>query len=91
MVKFSVKLGNLLISEDRALKLADFGLATKIQFNGDKKHTVCGTPNYIAPEIIRASMGFGHSGHSYEADIWSTGIILYIMLMGRAPFETARV
>jgi len=36
-------------------------------------------------------MGFGHSGHSYEADIWSTGIILYIMLMGRAPFETARV
>lgn len=31
------------------LKLADFGLACKIEFNGDRKHTVCGTPNYIAP------------------------------------------
>ncbi len=47
------------------LKLADFGLATKIEFAGDKKHTVCGTPNYIAPEILMSSLGKGHSGHSY--------------------------
>ena len=68
------------------LKLADFGLATKIEFMGDRKHTVCGTPNYIAPEIIKASMGIGHSGHSYEVDIWSTGVIIYVMCVGRAPF-----
>lgn len=44
-----VKLGNLLINSQMQLKLADFGLAAKVQFPGDRKHTVCGTPNYIAP------------------------------------------
>ena len=73
------------------LKLADFGLATKLEFPGDRKHTVCGTPNYIAPEIIMSSMGKGHSGHSYEVDIWSTGVILYLMLVGKPPFETNKL
>ena len=62
---FSVKLGNLLIDDELNIKLADFGLATKIEFIGDRKHTICGTPNYIAPEVIRASLGKGASGHSY--------------------------
>lgn len=87
----SVKLGNLLIDANMNLKLADFGLTTKLEFKGDLKHTVCGTPNYIAPEIIRSSMGLGASGHSYEVDIWSTGVIMYLMLIGKAPFETAAV
>lgn len=73
------------------LKLADFGLATKLEFQGDRKHTVCGTPNYIAPEVILSSMGLGISGHSYEVDVWSSGVILYLMLIGKAPFETNRV
>jgi serine/threonine protein kinase len=73
------------------LKLADFGLATKLEFTGDRKHTVCGTPNYIAPEVILSSMGLGVSGHSYEVDVWSTGVIMYLMMCGRAPFETSRV
>lgn len=47
------------------LKLADFGLATNLEFQGDRKHTVCGTPNYIAPEVILSSLGMGVSGHSY--------------------------
>lgn len=46
------------------IKIGDFGLATKIEFEGEKKKTVCGTPNYIAPEILEAT------GHSYEVDIW---------------------
>ncbi len=87
----SVKLGNLLINDKMELKLADFGLATKLEFPGDRKHTVCGTPNYIAPEIIMSSMGKGHSGHSYEVDIWSTGVILYLMLVGKPPFETNKL
>ena len=84
-------MGNLLINDKMELKLADFGLATKLEFQGDRKHTVCGTPNYIAPEVILSSLGIGISGHSYEVDIWSTGVIMYLMLIGRAPFETARI
>lgn len=61
----SIKLGNLLINDKMELKLADFGLATKLEFQGDRKHTVCGTPNYIAPEVILSSLGMGVSGHSY--------------------------
>lgn len=46
--------------------------------------TLCGTPNYIAPEILDSKKG----GHSYEVDIWSIGCILYTMLVGKPPFET---
>lgn len=51
----------------------------------EKKKTVCGTPNYIAPEILE------NKGHSFEVDIWSIGVILYTMLIGRPPFETSDV
>jgi len=68
------------------LKIGDFGLATKLEFEGDRKRTVCGTPNYIAPEILD-----GKQGHSYEVDIWSLGVILYTLLIGKPPFETSDV
>ncbi|KAH9524170.1 Serine/threonine-protein kinase plk1 [Bulinus truncatus] len=44
--------------------------------------TVCGTPNYIAPEVLQKK------GHSFEADIWAVGCIMYALLVGRPPFET---
>jgi polo-like kinase 1 len=47
-----VKLGNLFLDKDMMIKLGDFGLATKVLFPGEKKRTICGTPNYIAPEIL---------------------------------------
>ena len=65
------------------LKVGDFGLATKLEFEGDRKRTICGTPNYIAPEILD-----GKQGHSYEVDIWSFGVIVYTLLIGKPPFET---
>ena len=65
------------------VKLGDFGLATQLEFDGERKRTLCGTPNYIAPEILE-----GKTGHSFEVDIWSIGIILYILLIGKPPFET---
>lgn len=68
------------------LKLGDFGLATKLEFDGEKKRTICGTPNYIAPEILD-----GKSGHSYEVDIWSLGVIIYTLLIGKPPYETPDV
>jgi len=68
------------------IKIGDFGLATKLDFEGEKKRTVCGTPNYIAPEILE-----GKTGHSYEVDIWSLGVILYTLVIGKPPFETSDV
>jgi polo-like kinase 1 len=81
-----LKLGNLFISGKMELKIGDFGLATKLEFDGERKRTICGTPNYIAPEILEAKQG-----HSYEVDIWSLGVILYTMLIGKPPFETSDV
>jgi polo-like kinase 1 len=68
------------------LKVGDFGLASKVLFEGEKKRTICGTPNYIAPEILDAKIG-----HSYEVDYWSIGVILYTLLVGRPPFESQEV
>lgn len=77
-----LKLGNMLLNENMDLKLADFGLATRVDFEGERKMTVCGTPNYIAPEVLQKK------GHSFEADIWAVGCIMYALLIGRPPFET---
>lgn len=81
-----VKLGNLFLDKDMMIKLGDFGLATKVLFPGEKKRTICGTPNYIAPEILDSNIG-----HSYEVDIWSTGVVVFTMLFGKPPYETPDV
>ena len=81
-----LKLGNLFISDKMEIKVGDFGLATKLEFDGERKRTVCGTPNYIAPEILE-----GKTGHSYEVDIWSLGVIMYTLIIGKPPFETNNV
>ncbi|KAL1421227.1 hypothetical protein MTO96_023205 [Rhipicephalus appendiculatus] len=77
-----LKLGNLLLNDKMELKVGDFGLATRLDFDGERKKTLCGTPNYIAPEIL------AKKGHSFEVDIWSIGCILFTLLVGRPPFET---
>jgi len=77
-----LKLGNIFLNDDLEIKLGDFGLATIIDYNGEKKKTLCGTPNYIAPEVL------GKKGHSFEVDVWSLGCILYTLLVGKPPFET---
>lgn len=81
-----MKLGNLFLGEKLDMKLGDFGLATRLEFDGEKKRTICGTPNYIAPEILD-----GKVGHSYEVDIWSVGVIIYTLIIGKPPFETPDV
>lgn len=77
-----LKLGNLFIDGNMCIKIGDFGLATKLTFPTERKRTVCGTPNYIAPEILE-----GKDGHSFEVDIWAIGVIIYTMIVGRPPFE----
>ena len=81
-----LKLGNLFCGHKMKLKVGDFGLATKVSFQGEKKRTICGTPNYIAPEVLSSKIG-----HSFEVDLWSIGVILYTMLIGRPPFQTSNV
>lgn len=81
-----LKLGNLFLNDKMEIKIGDFGLATKLEFDGDRKRTICGTPNYIAPEILE-----GKQGHSYEVDVWSMGVIFYTMLVGKPPYETSDV
>lgn len=78
-----LKLGNLFLNDDLHVKIGDFGLATKIEYEGERKKTLCGTPNYIAPEILLKK------GHSYEVDIWSIGCVMYTLLVGTPPFETS--
>lgn len=66
---------NLLYSDttpNAQLKLADFGLA-KLQGPNVLMHTACGTPGYVAPEILRGEV-YGH-----EVDLWSLGVITYIL------------
>jgi len=78
-----LKLGNLFLSEEMKIKIGDFGLASKLEFEGERKRTICGTPNYIAPEVLEAK-----NGHSYEVDVWSLGVIIYTLSIGKPPFET---
>lgn len=74
-------LSNLLLTKDMNIKIADFGLATQI--NDDKKHfTMCGTPNFISPEIA------SRNAHGLEADVWSLGCMMYTFLTGKPPFDT---
>ncbi|KAK8882465.1 hypothetical protein M9Y10_045107 [Tritrichomonas musculus] len=81
-----LKLENFLIGKDGRVKIADFGLSTRIDYDDEKKYTLCGTPNYISPEQLTHS----NKGHSYEVDIWAIGVCAFTMLTGKPPFETPR-
>ncbi|VDP88620.1 unnamed protein product [Echinostoma caproni] len=70
---------NLLLDEKGYVKLCDFGFAKRIGLN-KKTWTFCGTPEYVAPEIIL------NKGHDHSADYWSLGILIYELLTGSPPF-----
>ncbi|KAF9225661.1 Pkinase-domain-containing protein [Gyrodon lividus] len=82
-----LKLGNLFLDSNMNIKVGDFGLAALIENPGERKKTICGTPNYIAPEVLFDTA----NGHSFEVDTWSIGVILYTLLVGRPPFQTKDV
>nr|WKR38813.1 protein kinase cGMP-dependent 1a [Ctenopharyngodon idella] len=71
---------NLILDHRGYAKLVDFGFAKKIGF-GKKTWTFCGTPEYVAPEIIL------NKGHDISADYWSLGILMYELLTGSPPFS----
>ncbi|KAH7929999.1 Pkinase-domain-containing protein [Leucogyrophana mollusca] len=82
-----LKLGNLFLDSSMNIKVGDFGLAALIENPGERKKTICGTPNYIAPEVLFDTA----NGHSFEVDTWSIGVILYTLVIGRPPFQTKDV
>jgi serine/threonine protein kinase len=84
VVHRDVKIANLMLDENMQVKLADFGLAKRLKM-GRRARTLCGTPNYMSPEIL------SKKGHSYETDIWAIGVITYALLFGKPPFEGEQV
>lgn len=76
-----LKLGNLFLTADMRIKIGDFGLATRL--GQEKKGTICGTPNYISPEVLNKE------GHGFQADVWALGCVMYALLVGQPPFETS--
>ncbi|XP_033852364.3 cGMP-dependent protein kinase 1-like isoform X1 [Acipenser ruthenus] len=71
---------NIILDQRGCAKLVDFGFAKKIGY-GKKTWTFCGTPEYVAPEIIL------NKGHDISADYWSLGILMYELLSGSPPFS----
>ena len=66
-------------------KIADFGLATQLSRSDEKHLTMCGTPNFISPEVAT------RSSHGLETDVWSLGCMLYTLLTGKPPFDSDAV
>lgn len=78
-----LKLENFLLDSQGRVKIADFGLSTKLKHNDDRSFSVCGTPNYMSPEMI----SHPPDGVGYEVDIWAIGISAFAMLTGQLPFQ----
>ena len=82
ILHWDIKLDNILLDGHGKIKIADFGVSRFVRSPNEKMTEQCGTPAYIAPEILRDKGYYG-----FQADIWSAGVVLYAMLYGNVPFK----
>lgn len=82
IVHRDLKLSNLMLAKNNQIKLGDFGLAVRLNYSGGREqNTLCGTPNFISPEILE------RKPHSFASDVWSLGCLMFTLLVGVSPFE----
>lgn len=88
IVHRDLKTGNLFLDEGMNVKVGDFGLAallvTEKEMEVKRRTTMCGTPNYLAPEILEKG-----KGHDEKVDLWAIGVIAYTLAVGKAPFHAS--
>ena len=88
IVHRDLKTGNLFLDDGMNVKVGDFGLAallvTEKEMEVRRRTTMCGTPNYLAPEILEKG-----KGHDEKVDLWAIGIIAYTLAVGKAPFHAS--
>lgn len=80
IVHRDIKVCNILLTANMDAKIADFGLAISETVSSQNSQPICGTPNYMAPEIIE-KLPF-----SFEVDAWSLGVLIFNLAYGRCPF-----
>uniref|UniRef100_A0A671VAT0 Protein kinase C n=1 Tax=Sparus aurata TaxID=8175 RepID=A0A671VAT0_SPAAU len=76
-----LKLDNVMLDKDGHIKIADFGMCKEKVFGEARATTFCGTPDYIAPEILLGQK------YTFSVDWWSFGVLVYEMLIGQSPFQ----
>ena len=86
-----LKIGNTFLDDGMHLKIGDFGLAIKLTHEVPSRHSFCGTPNYMAPEVVAnkeliTKNASYFSEYGFPADVWAVGVFAFNFLVGKSPF-----